>query len=95
MPRTSIDTLVRPKQQKRDTRFGTQYVRSLYRVGTLTAAARELARYKLDLVGVQEVRWEKGGTVRAGDYNFFCGKGNKKSSIGNRIFCTPQNSISS
>jgi len=71
MPRTSIDTLVRPKQQKRDTRFGTQYVRSLYRVGTLTAAARELARYKLDLVGVQEVRWEKGGTVRAGDYNFF------------------------
>jgi hypothetical protein len=31
--------------------------------------ARELARYKLDVVGVQEVRWEKGGTVRAGDYN--------------------------
>ena len=30
----------------------------------------ELARYKLDLVGVQEVRWDKGGTVRAGDYNF-------------------------
>jgi hypothetical protein len=21
-------------------------------------------------VGVQEVRWDKGGTVRAGDYNF-------------------------
>jgi hypothetical protein len=33
-------------------------------------------RYKLDLVGVQEVRWEK-GTVRAGNYNFFYGKGNK------------------
>jgi hypothetical protein len=31
------------------------------------AAARELARYKLDLVGVQEVRWDKVGTVRAGD----------------------------
>ena len=38
------------------------------------AAARELARYKLDLVGVQEVRWDKEGTVRAGDYNFFNGK---------------------
>jgi hypothetical protein len=25
----------------------------------LMAAARELARYKLDLVGVKEVRWEK------------------------------------
>jgi len=40
-------------------------VRSLYRAGSLTAAARDLARYKLDLVAVQEVRWEKGGTVRA------------------------------
>ena len=35
------------------------------------AATRELARYKLDLVGVQEVRWEKEGTVKAGDYSFF------------------------
>jgi hypothetical protein len=26
-------------------------------VGSLMAAARELARYKLDVVGVQEVRW--------------------------------------
>jgi hypothetical protein len=26
---------------------------------SLTAAARELARYKFDLVGVQEHRWDK------------------------------------
>ena len=38
---------------------------------SLMAAGRELARYKLDVVGVQEVRWDKGGTVRAGDYDFF------------------------
>jgi len=50
--------------------LGTWNVRSLYRAGSLTAVARELARYKLDLVGVQ-VRWDKGGTVRAGDYKFF------------------------
>jgi hypothetical protein len=31
------------------------------------AAARELARYTLDLVGVQEVRWDKEGTVKVGD----------------------------
>jgi hypothetical protein len=49
---------------------------SLYRAGSLTAAARELARYKLDLLDVQEVMWDKGGRVRAGDYNFFYGKGN-------------------
>ena len=41
------------------------------------ATSKELARYKLDLVGVQEVRWDRGGTVRAGDYNFFYGKVNE------------------
>jgi len=46
-------------------------VRSLYRAGSLTTVARELARYKLDLVGVREVRWGKGGTLRAGGYNIF------------------------
>jgi len=66
--------LVRPKQRKMDATFGTWNVRSLYRVGSFTAAARELARYKLDLVGVQEVRWDREGTVRAGDYNSVYGK---------------------
>jgi hypothetical protein len=32
-----------------------------------------LARCKLYLVDVQEVRWDKEGSVRAGHYNFFCG----------------------
>jgi hypothetical protein len=36
--------------------FGTWNVRSLYRPGSLMTVARELAKYKLDLVGVQEVR---------------------------------------
>jgi len=53
-------------------RFVTWNVRSLYRAGSLTAAARELARYKLDLVGVQGVRWDNGGTVSAGCYTSFC-----------------------
>ena len=42
----------------------------------------ELARYKLDVVGVQEVRWEKVGTIRAGDYNFLYGKGNENHQLG-------------
>jgi hypothetical protein len=47
--------------------------RSMYRAGSLTSAVRELARYKLDLVGVKDVRWDKGGTVRAGDCICFYG----------------------
>jgi hypothetical protein len=31
----------------------------------------------LDLVGVQEVRWEGDGTEPAGEYTFFYGKGNE------------------
>ena len=49
-------------------------VRSMYRACSPTASTRELARYKLDLVGVQQVRWYKGGTVRAGNYIFFMEK---------------------
>ena len=56
---------------QREMKIGTWNARSLYRAGSLKGSARELARYKLDVVGVQEVRWDKGGTVRAGDYDFF------------------------
>ena len=61
---------------QRGVKLGTWNVRSLYRAGTLKAAARELRRYKLDVVWVQEVRWDKRGTVTEGDYDFFYGKGN-------------------
>ena len=44
-------------------------------------------RYKLDVVGVQEVRWDKGGTVRAGDYDFSNGK--EINQLETDFFCTP------
>jgi len=50
--------------------LGTWNVKSLYRSGSLTTVSRVLPRCKLYLVGVREVRWVKGGTVRAGDYIF-------------------------
>jgi hypothetical protein len=50
-----------------DMRFGLWNVRSLYRAGSQMTDSRELARYKLHLVGVQEVRWEGSGTEPAGE----------------------------
>jgi exonuclease III len=65
-----------------DMRFGAWNVRSLYRVGSLMTVSRELSRYRLDLVGMQEVRWEGSGTVPAGEYIFFYTKGNKNHELG-------------
>jgi exonuclease III len=69
-----------------DMRFGTWNVRSLYRAGLVKMLARELEKYKLDLVGVQEVRWEKGGTERTEDYTFFYGEGNEGYHLGTGYF---------
>jgi hypothetical protein len=63
------DTLdKRLKRKKMNMRFGTWSVRFMYR-----AVAEEISKYKLDLVGVQEVRWDGGGTEPAGEYTFFYG----------------------
>jgi hypothetical protein len=66
-----------------DMRFGTWNVRSLYRSGSLKTVARVLGKYKLDLVGVQEVRWDKGGR---GLY-ILLWSGKCKSSVRDRFFC--------
>jgi exonuclease III len=69
-----------------DMKFGTWNVRSLYRSGSLKMVARELGKYKLDLVGMQEVRWDKGSTERAEDYTFFYGAGNEDHQLGTGCF---------
>jgi hypothetical protein len=51
--------------------------RSIYRAGSFRAVGEEISKYKLDLVGIQEVRWDRGGTERAGEYIFPMEKGMK------------------
>jgi hypothetical protein len=67
-------------------RFGIWNVRSLYRIGSLKIVVRGLGKYKLDLVGVQEVRWKMGGTKAAEDYTFFYGQGNGDHQFGTDYF---------
>jgi hypothetical protein len=55
---------------------------SLYRAGYLLTVSRELSRYSLDLVGVQEFRWEGSGTVPAREYTLFYGKWNENYELG-------------
>ena len=87
------DTSVRPTKWSRGIRFGTWNVRNLYRSGSLTTVVKELAKFKLDLVGVQEVRWDKGAVKEQGIKFFYeKGKENHQFETG---YLTSQNSVSS
>jgi hypothetical protein len=55
---------------------------SLYRAGSLKTVSSELGKCQLDLVAVQEVRWDEGGNQPADDYTFFCGNRNADHHLG-------------
>jgi hypothetical protein len=42
-----------------DITFGTWNIGSLYRAGSCITVPREIAKCKLDVVGVLEIRWDK------------------------------------
>jgi hypothetical protein len=50
--------------------------RSLHWSGTLKTVAGELVKL-VNLMGVMEVSWDKGGTESREDYNFLYGTGNQ------------------
>jgi hypothetical protein len=81
------------KNEQRATYRRMWNVRSLYGAGSVVAVSKELSKYKLDLVGVQEVRCECGGTEPAGEYTFFSGNGNENHELGTGFLCTRESSL--
>jgi hypothetical protein len=66
-PHTWTDYLgIRLKLRNMDMRFSTWNIRSLYGAGSIMTVSKELSEYKLDLAGIQEVRWDRGGMEPAG-----------------------------
>jgi hypothetical protein len=61
-------------------------VRSLYRTGLFKTVVRELGKCKIYLMGVQEVRWEKGDADWAEDYKLFYAEGNEDHQLGMGFF---------
>ena len=51
----------------------------------------EIDRCRMDLVGVQEVRWEGSGTLESGNYTLFYKEGNVYHQIGTEVFCSKAN----
>jgi hypothetical protein len=68
-------------KKKMRMRSGTWNVRGLYRMHSLITVARELAKCKLNLMGVPEVRWDTDGTEPVGDHTLICGSGNENHEI--------------
>jgi hypothetical protein len=57
-----------------------------YKAGSLNTIARELEKCNLDLVAVEEVRWDGGGSQPADDYTFWYGNGYANHDLGTGFF---------
>jgi hypothetical protein len=66
--------------------FRTLNIRRLQESRFTETEASEFAKQNLDLVAVQEVRWDKGGSEPVNDYIFFCGNGNVHHHLGRGCF---------
>ena len=50
---------------KNDTKIGTWNVRTLYQTGKLGQVLKEMRRYKLEILGISELRWTGQGRIKS------------------------------
>jgi hypothetical protein len=62
--------------------FDTRNMKTLYRAGLLITVSGVIFKYKLGLMRLQEVRWNRGGTESTGECLFFYTKGNGNRELG-------------
>lgn len=72
------DLLAQPIAYRTRTRIGTWNVRTLAEPSRLAQACREMENYRLDILGLSEVRWKGQGEFRTatGQHFIYCGNNN-------------------
>jgi hypothetical protein len=83
-PWIRLDSSEELRQWEMEMIFEIWNIRSLYWVGSLITIAYQLTKHNVDIVAIQEVRWDKLGSVPAEDF-YFCGNGNANHHLGIRF----------
>ena len=57
---------------KRNKRFGTWNVRSMFQAGKVQNTIKEMKRLHMDILGISEMRWTQSGKFSIEDYTVYC-----------------------
>ena len=90
-PRKDCSTGYRPQQWKRtkDMDCATWNIRSLYITGRMKELAEQLSAYKIDICGLQEMRWPGKGIIHQNKYTwFYSGNETGKHEFGTGFYVT-------
>lgn len=74
---------VKWKSKKNDLLLATWNVRTLARAGALADLKEQMAKYKIKIAALQEVRWTGEGVIRSGNFSmFYSGGDNRRNGTG-------------
>ena len=66
----------------KELKIGTWNIRTLYRAGAVNNLEKEISRYKLDVVAIQEVRWTGHGKMERKEHSIYYSCQAKKHEFG-------------